>query len=151
MTKVETLSIPTNSNLDPIEYNRDQLIQFPDLKDVLNPCYQRDTEESKPYIDNVLNVDHLSVNLSGQLLIISETVNDYELTEDVCLVRDTIHKSSYWNNIFEVYLHGEYFGELKTETRVPRQFDIDAMHFKVVNHRFYTEGWLEDQIGRAHV
>ena len=144
MTKVETLSIPTNPTLDPYEYNRGQLIQFPDLKGVLNPCYQRDTEESKAYIDNVLNVDHFSVNLSGQLPTINETVNDYELTEDVHLRRNTIHRSKHFNNIFNVYLHGELFGELKTETRTPKIFDIDAMHFKVVNNRLYTEDWLED-------
>jgi hypothetical protein len=144
MSKLETLSIPTNLILDPYEYNRGQLIQFPDLKGVLNPCYQRDTEEKKPYIDNVLNVDHFSVNLSGQLPTINETVNDYELTEDVCLVRNTIHRSKHFANIWNVYLYGELFGELKTETRTPKIFDIDLMHFKLVNNRLYTEDWLQD-------
>ena len=144
MTKVETLSIPTNSTLDPYEYNRGQLIQFPDLKGILNPCYQRDTEENKSYIENVLNVDHFSVNLSGQLPTINETVNDYELTEDVCLVRNTIHRSAHFENLWNVYLHGELFGELKTNTRAPKIFDLDAMQFKIVNHRLYTEDWLQD-------
>jgi len=144
MSKLETLSIPTNLTFDPYEYNRGQLIQFPDLKGVFNPCYQRDTEENRPYIDNVLNVDHFSVNLSGQLPTINETVNDYELTEDVCLVRNTIHRSKHFANIWNVYLHGELFGELKTETRTPKIFDIDVMHFKLVNNRLYTEDWLED-------
>jgi hypothetical protein len=144
MPKVETLSIPTNSGLDPIEYNRGQLIQFPDLQNVLNPCYQRDTEENKSYIENVINVDHFSVNLSGQLSTINKTVKDYELTEDIWLVRNTIHKSAHFENIWNVYLFGEIFGELKTDTRAPKIFDLDAMHFKMSNHRLYTEDWLTD-------
>jgi len=144
MTKVETLSRPTNLGIDPIEYNKGQLIQFPDLQTIRNTCYQRDTEEKKPYIENVLNVDQFSVNLSGQLPTINETVNDYELTEDVCLVRNTIHRSAHFENIWNVYLHGELFGELKTNTRAPKIFDLDAMHFKMVNHRLYTEDWLQD-------
>jgi hypothetical protein len=144
MTKVETLSRPTNLGIDPIEYNKGQLIQFPNLQAIRNPYYQRDTEESKRYIDDVLNVDHFSVNLLGQFPTINETVNDYELTEDVHLRRNTIHRSKHFNNIFNVYLHGELFGELKTETRSPKIFDIDEMRFTMVNYRLYTEDWLED-------
>ena len=149
MTKVETLSRPTNLGIDPIEYNKGQLIQFPDLQAIRNPYHQRDTEESKRYIDDVLNVDHFSVNLLGQFPSINsddddETVKHYELTEDIHLEVNSFHRSKHFKNIFKVYLHGELFGELKTETRSPKIFDIDAMHFKMVNYRLYTEDWLED-------
>ena len=73
-----------------------------------------------------------------------ETVKHYELTEDIHLEVNSFHRSKHFKNIFKVYLHGELFGELKTETRSPKIFDIDAMHFKMVNYRLYTEDWLED-------
>jgi len=144
MTKVETLSRPTNLGIDPIEYNRGQLIQFPDLQNVLNPCYQRATEEKKPYRDNVVSVDWFSVNLSGQLPKYVKDVTDYELTEEIHLRRYNGNGTQTHEHLFDVYLNGELFGELKTHTRDPIRFGIDSMHFKLKNIRCTTLDWLDD-------
>ena len=141
MPKVATLTQPHNIGLDPVKYNRGQLIQFQDGQTLSKPRYQRDSGESTTKKLNVCSIDWFEVQLTGQLPKIEEGKTDYEISENLHLI-DQHKQTKNFSNLFDVYVYGEKVGTLQTHSKGKGFFDINSMQFKLDNHLLYVENWL---------
>ena len=142
MSKVETLEQPHNIGLDPVKYNRGQLVQFSSVETPQKPRYQRRSAISTPNNSDVVCVDWFETQLTGELPSVEEGKLDYELCDYVHL-RDRELKTKNFNYLFDVYYYGEHVGTLQSHTRASKYFDPYSMQFKMLNHLLYTEGWLD--------
>lgn len=141
------------SAIDPLEYNRGQVIHFAVGESPSKPYQYSVSADGELYKSNVVKntvcVDWFQATVritDGYLL---EQLNGDEIVQEIA-VNDAImlvskgHGTEHYSKMYEVYMYGEQFGVLQASARKPAIFGYDTANIKVLNHHLYGVDWLDN-------
>jgi len=113
-------------NSDPRKYNGGQLYIDPKFGGKSTGKY-------------CINVDWLTLTLRNKIDV--DGGEQYTFDDSIVLVRENRNLSNF-KYFYNVYLHGEHFGELCTSVRDGSFMNDELSTFRVLNHILYQKNWV---------
>lgn len=91
-----------------------------------------------------ISVDYFDVTLKGSIISDTDSAPDtITISNDIHLMLDESMNSRFFKHTYDLYIHGEKYGTIRT---VPRASILDPAlsMLKVENHHLYRKNWIDN-------